>query len=376
MHKIKLRLHEIYILVCIYISKALKIFMRKDHWVLVERGSDARDNAYCFYCYMKKEHPEKKIYYIIDRKSSDYEKVKEDAVQLGSFRSFLLLASAERLISTHYGTGLRLASNRLFRLLRLDDKVCFLQHGITYNEQRDLFGDSAPMRLFFCGAKTEYEYIRRVFGHPDSVVKYTGFARFDRLHDARVLNRVLIMPTWRSYIRNEEEFLKSDYFAHFQSLISDEKLINALESKGTDLVLYVHYGMQKFIHHFKSKSALVKIAGFKDYDVQALLKESALLVTDYSSVFFDFAYMRKPVLYYQFDFDAFYAGHYLPGEFSYEKDGFGEVCLDKSQLVDAIIAHLNNDMKPEERYLERMEAYFPLFDNRNCERIYNEIVKN
>ncbi len=61
---------------------------------------------------------------------------------------------------------------------------------------------------------------------------------------------------------------------------------------------------------------------------------------------------------------------------SYEKDGFGEVCLDKSQLVDAIIAHLNNDMKPEERYLERMEAYFPLFDNRNCERIYNEIVKN
>lgn len=37
------------------------------------------------------------------------------------------------------------------------------------------------------------------------------------------------------------------------------------------------------------------------YDVQQLLKESLLLITDYSSVFFDMMYMNKPVIFYQFD---------------------------------------------------------------------------
>ena len=67
------------------------------------------------------------------------------------------------------------------------------------------------------------------------------------------------------------------------------------------------------------------IAHKDDYDVQDLLIRSSVLVTDYSSVFFDFAYMGKPVIYYQFDEDEFRKNHYQEGYFSYREHGFGRV---------------------------------------------------
>ena len=59
--------------------------------------------------------------------------------------------------------------------------------------------------------------------------------------------------------------------------------------------------MQRFLDEFTTCSERIIIADWKKYDVQGLLKESALLITDLSSVFMDFAYMRKPMIYYQFD---------------------------------------------------------------------------
>ena len=63
-----------------------------------------------------------------------------------------------------------------------------------------------------------------------------------------------------------------------------------------------------------------------------MLKESSMLITDYSSVFFDVAYMHKPIIYYQFDRDAFRQGHYQEGYFSYD-DGFGPVAFDTESLL-------------------------------------------
>ena len=42
------------------------------------------------------------------------------------------------------------------------------------------------------------------------------------------------------------------------------------------------------------------------------------MITDYSSVFFDFSYMRKPVIFYQFDEKKFRKAQYAEGYFSYK----------------------------------------------------------
>lgn len=349
------------------------LFVPRRHWVIWERGSDARDNGYWFYKYVKKQHPEQQVYYLIDAASADYPRVQEDAVQPGSWRALMALASARKLISSHYASCLPVYSLKLFRLLGLHKRLYFLQHGVIPNNYQALHASHAPMRLFICGAQPEYEYVCDTFGHPEGVVQYTGLARFDQLHDIQTKRQIVVMPTWRAYVRNEDSFLSSEYYRRWQEFLSDPRLLHELEEKDIQLVFYVHYEMQPYAQHFTVVSPRVTIARFSEYDVQTLLKESAALVTDYSSVIFDFAYMEKPVICYQFDAEEFFGKHYQRGYFDYERDGFGPVASTAEEAVSELLHTIRSDFQPQSEYTGRIRRFFPLRDRCNCQRIYDLI---
>jgi CDP-glycerol glycerophosphotransferase (TagB/SpsB family) len=133
--------------------------------------------------------------------------------------------------------------------------------------------------------------------------------------------------------------------------------------------------MQPYIKEFQTVSPRIKIAEFKKYDVQTLLKESAFLVTDYSSIFFDFAYMQKPLAYYQFDFDKFTKEHYKQGYFDYNTAGFGPVFKTESELVEYLVKKITDGFAQDDCYKARCKDFFPLRDQNNCQRIFEEIAK-
>ncbi len=348
---------------------------RKKYWVICERGTDARDNGWHFYQYVKQNHPEIKIYYIIDKKSSDYEKVKEDAVQYGSLKNYWVVAKAAKIISSHVAMCVPYLVGKPWKYSKLAHKFYFLQHGVTKDNLVALYRDKSPMRLFVCGAQPEYEYVKDNFGHEEGVVQYTGLARYDNLHDIQRKKQILIMPTWRAYIRSKEDFLTSEYYKQWQLLLENDKLDEILRETGYELIFYPHYEFQKYLSCFVKKSERIKLASFEKYDVQTLLKESALLITDYSSVFFDFAYMQKPMIYFQFDTKDFFGGHYAKGYFEYERDGFGRVGETIEKIINAIQESVINHCVIDDIYIKRIEKFFPIYDKNNCERIYEAIIR-
>lgn len=367
------RFHQIKTALIYTCIKSGSYLCRRRPWVLLERGTDARDNAYFFYRFLKKNHPEKKIYYIIDKDSPDYHKVKEDAVHFGSLKNYWVIATAEKIISTHCYKGLPHINPKLFRFFRLNEKHYFLQHGVTKDDIPALYFEETGNRLLICGAKPEYDFIKEKFGYPSGAVQYTGFARYDTLFDAQTKKQILIMPTYRIYISNQNHFLESKYYRHWSQILTDPRLAEYLENNDLSVIFYPHYEVQKYLHLFRTGSDRIILADFANYDVQTLLKESKLLVTDYSSVFFDFAYMRKPVVYFQFDQDEFFDKHYNRGYFSYHTMGFGPVTESVESTVDAMIQSAACGFLPTDAYRKRMEAFFPLYDQKNCERIYDAI---
>jgi CDP-glycerol glycerophosphotransferase (TagB/SpsB family) len=110
-------------------------------------------------------------------------------------------------------------------------------------------------------------------------------------------------------------------------------------------------------------------------EYQNEIKENSLLVTDYSSITFDFGYLNKPVIYTQFDIEEFYEGQvYDMGYFDFEKDGLGPVCRDYESTINQIIAYIKSGCKMEDKYSERVQNFYAHHDNRNCERVYQEIL--
>ena len=84
--------------------------------------------------------------------------------------------------------------------------------------------------------------------------------------------------------------------------------------------------------------------------------------------------MRKPSIFYQFDEEEYYAKHYEKAYFDYRRDGFGDVCTNSEMALDSVDLIFENSFALNKNYLRAVEHFFPLFDNKNCERIYERIL--
>lgn len=349
---------------------------RKKIWIITERGYDARDNGYHLFKFLKNNHPEINCYYTINKKSSDYKNIQnfKNVISHGSLKHIFLFSCAKAKISS---TVNGFAPNKYYAKYMLKHHLQGLnvgiKHGIFKNIHPNYFKKNSHLDLLICGAQPEFEFVKSSFGFNEDEVAYCGLARFDNLHNNNEREQILLMPTFRNYLENlnDEEFMATKYFKKWDELLKkiDENIANE-----TKVVFYIHAVFQKYVDIFENRYKNVVIAKFDEYDVQQLLKESKLLVTDFSSVFFDFAYMRKPLVFYQFDEDEYYSKHYQKAYFDYRRDGFGDVCIDSDLAIKSIYSVIDNKFKLDKKYLTNVEHFFPLFDNNNCERICERIL--
>lgn len=358
---------------------AYLLYKNKYPWIICERGDDARDNGYTMFKYLRHEQQYINAYYLIKKKSVDYSKVKTlgKVVSYKSLKHWLLYRVAECRMTTHLAA---FAPGNYIGEWFKHHKQCginvFLQHGITHNEFPSNYYEHNGSDLFICGAKPEYDHISKNCHCPEGNVVYTGFSRFDELHVFETKEQILVMPTWRSYLEgiSKEEFKQSKYFQAWDGLLRNRELNDMLEKENIKLVFYIHYSLRKYSDCFTGYDSNIVIADFDHYDVQTLLKESKLLITDYSSIFFDFAYMRKPLIYYQFDYEDFYGKHYKQSYFNHKDNGFGPVVNDNNMLIKSIGNCISNNFILEKTYEDRIKNFFPIYDTNNSKRIFDSII--
>jgi len=366
------------------VSPFLKHKKRFQHlWIICERGVDARDNGYHLFRYIRENHPEVNIVYIISKDSVDFKKINSLGKFVGykTFLHYVYLILSEVKISTHV-MGYAPKTNlfvQLNRLSLLSGKQIYIKHGIIYSDIVSSHYPRVQFDLLVCAAIPEYKFILENFGHPAHCIQLLGLARYDALLQNQVSKskQILLMPTWRTFLDNvsTEEFVGSDYYQFFNHLFNCKSLCDLLERKGYTLVFYLHFNFQRFLPAFSSSSDRVIFASFDKYDVQQLLIESDVLITDFSSVCFDFAYMKKPEIYIQFDKKEFRAHHQKMGYFDHDRDGFGPVVENENDLISALDTILQNGAEMEEIYRLRVDRFFTIRDTNNCKRIYEAIEK-
>lgn len=373
------------------IPLVISLFIRhraryKDIWLIAEREDEARDNGYHLFKYIRTQYPHKQVYYVIDFKSRDKQRLEKlgNLVDYLSFKHFLYFVLCSKSISTHLHGAAPMARACIpFYPLMPKKKIVFLDHGIIKDYMLGLHKKFSRINMFICGAKPEYDYIKDKFGYDPMEVQYTGHARFDNLHENSTGKRqILLMPTFRKWLYNltrlpheigEEEFKKDQFYVRYQSLLINESLMEALDKYNYNLIYFPHSSAQDFLHVFESIHPRIILASRDNHDIQDLLLQSRLLITDYSSVFFDFAYMHKPVLYYQFDTERYRSQHYQQGYFEYKTHGFGPVVSDENDVIDKVISYMQSEFAMEPEYVKRASAFFPLRDNNNCSRIFSAI---
>lgn len=365
-------------------------FFKRPVWIVSDRTTAAGDNGEAFFRYVNERGDHyANVYFAVAKNSPDYKKLKEvgKVVVWGSVKYKLLVLLASKIISSHADDfvinpfGAR--RDDFVDLMRFD--YVFLQHGITKDDISSWLNRyNKNIALFVTAAKPEYaSLLGDDYGYREGQVVLTGFPRYDLLQNTPK-RKIIVAPTWRKTLTDEANqrtglraydpnFKKSEYFMFYQSLLSDERIVSKFTELDMTMEFYLHPSHAKQIKDY-SGSERVKIMSMP-YSYKKAFAEGTILVTDYSSVAFDFAYLKKPVVYAQFDRKAFFGGHlYEEGYFSYEDDGFGPVSYTYDDTVTDIVALVDEDGVMPKRYEKRLTDFFYKFDTNNSQRVYEAIL--
>lgn len=368
-----------------------KSFNKKEIWLISDRENIAGDNGETFFNYViKNKNKRIKPFFIIDAKSEDYKRIKKigKTIKLNSIKYKLYFLMANKIISSQANdyvlNGFKEDEIYMKDLYNFD--FIFLQHGIIEGDlSKWLEKYNKNIKIFITSAKAEYDsIINGDYYYTENQIKLTGCTRYDKLKDNKKKS-IIILPTqrrrlveWNSKAKENNiynpYFKNSKCFKFYNKIINDERLLKCLKDNGYKMKLGLHPLQLKQAIDFKGNEYVEVLKHEINYSKE--FEENSLLITDYSSVAFDFAYLKKPVIYTQFDKDTFYEGQvYDKGYFEYEKDGFGPVCYDYETTVQTIINYIENDCTIEEKYLDRINKFYAYHDKNNCKRVYEEILK-
>lgn len=350
----------------------------QDVWIIGEQPHRAQDNGLAFYRWVRREHPEIAAFYVIADDSPDLEKLRgDDHVLLhGSREHFALSLRADRFIGSHHPDYLFPARTPDF-VRELRGTRIFLQHGVmgtkwmtpTYGKQASGFN----VDRFFVSSALEKRMIVEDFGYDPDEVVITGLPRFDSLLDGQKPvspRQVFIMPTWRDWLSTDDRVADSEYLAAWSELLSSERFRTIAAEHNLSVVLNLHTNMRRFAHLFDDLP--VRLIEPGTAEIQQLMKDSAVMITDYSSVGFDFSFQNRPVIYFQFDRDRFLGkwGSHL--DLDEQLPGAVEVCPER--VLDALQELAEADFRQPAEFARRASAFHDHGDQRNNDRVFAAIV--
>ncbi len=357
-----------------------------DTWLIGEANDEARDNGYHFFRYMRTEHPEQPCVYFISKKAHDYPKIARlgPTVKTGSVRHWLRYFTCRWTVSSQKGGKPNAAMCNFLELNHvIKPRFVFLQHGVTKDRNSWLMADKCCFTYLITATVSEQAFVSKAFGYRDGVVHLTGFPRYDNLHDNKTVpNRVLIMPTWRTWLCNnssrgvtgESDLAHSQFMRCWLELLNSPELERIAREHALELLFYPHRQLQPFMDQFRITNPAVRVVSSEEMDIQDALKSAAVMITDWSSVYFDMFYMKKPVIFYQFDEQEFRAHHYEEGWFDYHANPFAESQADAAGVLRALDQVAASGFAVSDGFLEAHGKEFVPFDDHNAQRVY-ELLK-
>ena len=363
------------------LSKVLiPIRRRKINLYYEKFSSKAEEGVYDLFLLTKKSNNYKN-YFVIDKNSLDYEKIKSDknVVKKYSLKYYWLIFNASNFISTEAPIHLNIirSNNGSLRKSIVDKKFIFLQHGITYLKcQGDgsTFGKGkeGESQYIIVGSEKEKDVISEMLNLEEEQILKTGLPIFSKIKYNHINNNsddiVTIMLTWKPYEEQLYNFEESSYYKYVV------KIYNMLAK-------YIDKNKIIIIGHPKANLLLSETDLGKsiwDKPISKALEKTKLLITDYSSVCYNSFYQGAGVIFYQADIEKYEMvnGKLIPNDDEY----IGKRVFNLEELDNILKETIKNGKidlsKVRTREFEdNYKTINEFTDGKNIERIYNELIK-
>ena len=346
----------------------------RKHTIVFESflGKQFSDNPRAIYEYMKEHYPEYKLYWSVDPRFIDNFKDKGvNIVPRLSIKWLLIMASAKYWVSnsrmplwipkpkhtvylqTWHGTPLK--------KLAADMDDVFMPGTNIENYKRNFLKESANWDYLISPNPYSTKIFRRAFAFKKEMIE-SGYPRNDFLYNANNEKEILALkkkyqiptdkkvilyaPTWR----DDQYFEKGKYkfdlkldLKQMQEQLGDQYIV----------LLRLHYLIANHIDVSEYKGFAFDFSHHED--IRELYMVSDLLITDYSSVFFDYANLKRPMIFFVYDIED-YRDRLRGLYFDFEEKAPGPLVKTTEEVIEEI-----NKLEKNKRLPRNFDEFYETF---------------
>lgn len=362
------------------ISKFLHNLIPTDDKIIVFEsflGRQYSDNPRAIYEYMQKNYPEYKCYWSVDPKHlNKFKHLNLNIIKQNTLKWLYVMMRAKYWIS----------NSRIPLWVSKPQNTVYIQtwHGtplkklaLDMDNINPLWKDPHLYKANFVKEANRWDYLispnnysteifKRSFNFKNKIIE-SGYPRNDFLknnNDPVYINKikdklgipqdkkiVLYAPTWRDNftfnlpfsITNLKKELGDDYFIIFR----------------------LHYLVRKTSELFGHEDFIKNVSNYNE--ISDLYLISDILITDYSSVFFDYAVLQRPMIFYCYDLDDYkniLRGFY----FDFENNAPGPIVKTTDELIKVIKTKSNYKVSKD-----FFDYFISLEDGNSTKRVVKEV---
>ena len=287
---------------------------------------------------------------------------------------YILKKENQVYLQTWHGTPLK----RLAHDIEIGDDKTFYRSKMSRDEMTESYDvDVERYNYFISPNKFSTEKFKSAFKVKEDIIIETGYPRNDfitNIKDEEIigikkrynipLNKKVILyaPTWRDNSFNNKGYifeLQVD-FNLWKKILGDDFIV-IFKPHYLIVNKYEDENLNGFLYSIDEKE-----------DINNLYVISDILVTDYSSVFFDYSILKRPIYFYMYDLKEYkedLRGFYL----NIYKDLPGEIIEDENKLLNEI-KNYNLYLEKNISKLEEFNLIYNNFQDGNCSKKVAEIL--
>ncbi|WP_308787067.1 CDP-glycerol glycerophosphotransferase family protein [Planomicrobium stackebrandtii] len=348
------------------------------------------DNPRAIYEHMKEHYPEFKLLWSVDKSAIKlFEEFNVPYIRRFTIPWFWTFPRAEYWVNnvrlprwmpkpkntvylqTWHGTPLK--------KLGLDIEEIHMPNTETESYKKNFTLESEKWDYLISPNSYSTEIFKRAFHYNGKVIE-TGYPRNDVLtnHSNQLISNLkkdlgiaedkkvmLYAPTWR----DNEFYQKGKYKFKFQFDLENWK-----KEFGDEWVLLsrMHYLVAENFDFSAYEGMVYDVSLYPD--IRDLYLASDLLITDYSSVFFDYAILNRPIIFFMYDLENYrdqLRGFYM----DIEKDAPGPIVQTERELFQAIQSMTEADVQLSPIFSEFKGRFSSLEDGLAAERAVKAFLK-
>ena len=356
-------------------------------WLYMDAASVTADNGYIQFRHDLEKEDGVERYYVITNLSADYPETGSSRFILaGSQRHRELFFMAEKILTSFMDDAVIWPLANIRKSFRgvCNAEIVYLQHGVLHAHMPWYYSKYTTMidKVVISSAFEKMNFMNQ-YDYAERDLLCTGMPRLDLLEKGcGHTKKILFAPSWRSYLLTQthgevierasdnDKLRSSAYYKGICRLIQSEEMQHFLRQTGCMLELKLH----PEFHALYAEAKIFEGEGMVIAPNHVDLNKYDMLITDFSSLMYDFVYMEKPIICYMPDRNEFLCGlnHYRELDMPFE--ALSELYTeDASEVVDRLYRIQERQFRPRQDKLTDLTGFWEDIKSTR-DKLYTELI--